>query len=880
MNEAESRGESLYLSIGVLAVTAGSLLLSIQYYSIGASAPLIPTTALGVLLLISAAILGYSGIRKIRGNVSLWVSFYWTVSALWSGYGVNLILRGTNVISVSDMRNALVPGLVAFFLGLLIIGVVGILQKETLLALMSVALSLSSIHEIVLFYDSRVGSSAVACNYLIVVLLGIYFSGGRTLHSITKGQVMLPGTDITNKSNEPGSDGSSKAAFIAAGLILNMAASSVFGCRLLGITSSLFVGQVAWLWTAAVYQAVICIFSYRHYHMLEATHFAFFSILRFAEGYSLLYQFLNTSQLHYPLPFLVVFSILFFVLTLFTSIQSPIEAIYLLFYVAYCIALASNPKGFFHGGPQGVNIAIYIVSAITVLITLYNAKSSTTIPTGEGIIRKLFLSNNMFKLRQDKDINEPYLGYSKYGDAEILAHACNILAAFAMTMPGSPGEPLVTVVLPWVVVAGGLYNLICGSVAFSRGKTLESSAFILYGVMWVIWGISRYSGVYDTSRGFNTAVGIICFLLFNSFLVLSTLFLSKAWFVYTLTFQLILISFLLDALNVLPQGYDIAVTIIFGLAGFYLFLSTLHNTTFETPLIPVGSPIIKISGFTNDRSTCPHLISTRTSSVQKIAEIMKNGGICGVPTDTVYVLVAACNHPEAVERAYKTKRQAQDRPMSLWISSLQQLEPAKHLLSPLLWDFMEAAWPSSISLVIPRGPWLDVLGARDSAKYIGTPQSIAIRIPDCSVTTHLIDMVGPIAVTSANPSGEADTTHHNQVYAKLGDKVDGVLCDGASPENIASTVVDCTKIDAGNIAFFRVGIVPKSQVLQILDQVQMKHKKGLINGGFSGSTEEITQKMQGSNNQTDVRPPTNSEDNGSASYDNEGFTAEDDPQGN
>ncbi|XP_044124433.1 putative threonylcarbamoyl-AMP synthase [Bufo gargarizans] len=178
---------------------------------------------------------------------------------------------------------------------------------------------------------------------------------------------------------------------------------------------------------------------------------------------------------------------------------------------------------------------------------------------------------------------------------------------------------------------------------------------------------------------------------------------------------------------------------------------------------------------------------------------------------------------------------------------------------------MEAAWPSSISLVIPRGPWLDVLGAHDSAKYIGTPQSIAIRIPDCAVTTHLIDMVGPIAVTSANPSGEADTTHHNQVYAKLGDKVDGVLCDGASPENIASTVVDCTKIETGDIAFFRVGIVPKSHVFQIFDQVQQRHKKGLVNMGFSGSTDEITQ---------DINP--NSEDN--KSYVNNGFTIDDESQ--
>lgn len=51
----------------------------------------------------------------------------------------------------------------------------------------------------------------------------------------------------------------------------------------------------------------------------------------------------------------------------------------------------------------------------------------------------------------------------------------------------------------------------------------------------------------------------------------------------------------------------------------------------------------------------------------------------------------------------RIKVHAQDRPMSLWISSMKQLEPARHLINPILWDFMEAAWPSSISMVIPRG---------------------------------------------------------------------------------------------------------------------------------------------------------------------------------
>lgn len=170
--------------------------------------------------------------------------------------------------------------------------------------------------------------------------------------------------------------------------------------------------------------------------------------------------------------------------------------------------------------------------------------------------------------------------------------------------------------------------------------------------------------------------------------------------------------------------------------------------------------------------------------------------------------------------------------MSLWISSLAQLEPVKHLLNPLLWDFMQAVWPSSISLVIPRGEWLEPFGLKHADKYIGTPQSIAIRIPDCAVTTHLIDQVGPIAVTSANPTGEADTTHHNQVYAKLGEKVNGVLCDGPSPENIASTVVDCTKIETGTLGFFRVGIVPKSEILQIFEDVRKKALKGNSNDGF------------------------------------------------
>ncbi|XP_065499568.1 uncharacterized protein LOC135993555 [Caloenas nicobarica] len=572
--------------------------------------------------------------------------------------------------------------------------------------------------------------------------------------------------------------------------------------------------------------------------VLMATFFGFTSILKFAGGYCLLYPIWQSEEPSFHTPFLVVFSILFVVLALFLTLKSPVDGLYLLFYVAYCIALACSPKGFFEGGPQGVDVSIFVASALMTLIHLYNANASATIPTGKGAVRALLARSSFLKLREGADLHAPYLGYSKYADAEVLGYACSVLASFAITMTGDPQAPLATVVIPWVVVAGGILKFLGGSVAFARGKTLESSAFILYAVMWIIWGLTRYGGLYGTTRSFHAAVGIIAFMLFNVFIVFCTLFLNIAWFFYSLTFLLIAISFLLDAVHALPAGYDIAASLIFGLVSFYCFLSALFNSIFEGSYLPMGRPIVQLSGVGGGTTKCLHLPARKASSVKRIADILKNGGTCGIPTDTVYVLVAACNRPDAVEKAHHSKRQAQDRPMSLWISSLKQLEPAKHLFTPLLWDFMEAAWPSPISLVVPRGEWVDFLGMKDSAKYVGTPQSIAIRIPDCSVTTHLIDLVGPIVVTSANPTGEADTTHHNQVYAKLGNKVDAVLCDGPSPENIASTVVDCTKIDSGNIGFFRVGIIPKSQVLQILERVQKKHTLVPSRGTYSTKGQE------------------------------------------
>eukprot|EP00062_Callorhinchus_milii_P000854 gi/632936171/ref/XP_007892731.1/ PREDICTED: uncharacterized protein LOC103179323 [Callorhinchus milii] len=806
-------------------------------------------------------------VRKSRA--SLFANLCLTLSALWCGSGLVHLLVGQRVVAgEAAVRDALVPGLLASALGLLLLAAASLLAGRAVLSGLCLALALALAHRVASLYRPAFGGSAAAACYLIAACLGLYAALSRGLKPRPGG-----GGGVGGVKPESG-----ESPALASGHLLNVLSAAVFGCRVLGITSALSVGQVPWLWTAAALQLGLCVMAFRAADPLWAAVLGLTATLKAAEGYSLLLPAVwpeaaaaasasGTGLLTSPASALALLAALFLALALLTAaLRGPLQAAGPLSFVAYSLAVAAArpASGFLHGGPQGTSLAVLLVAACLALVHLWPGGFPARL-TGARASGRLVAALSGLKLRRPEDSRAPRLGYARYSEAESLAHACSALAAFALVSPGVVGVSAAgPLTLPWVVVPGGAVQLLCGSIAFSRGKTLESSAFVLYGAMWVVWGLTRFGGLYGTARGFRVSLGIVCFLLSNCFVVVGAVFLNKMWLAFSLAFQLVLISFLLDAVGANPYGYDVGVGVVFGLVSFYCFLATLFNQSFESPRMPVGSPLVKLSGYRQPGSECPHLQSRKASSVAQIAEIMKNGGACGIPTDTVYVLVAACNRPDAVEKAYNTKKQAKERPMSLWISNLSQLEPAKHLFSPLLWDFMHTVWPSSISLVIPRGQWLDCFGLKNAAKYIGTPQSIAIRIPDCAVTTHLIDQVGPIAVTSANPTGEADTTHHNQVYSKLGNKVDGVLCDGPSPENIASTVVDCTKMESGTLGFFRVGLVPKSEVLQLFEKVQKRHMNGLSNGSFSHQQPDLDTTPQ----QPHKRHSPN------ATYENQAFAVE------
>ena len=191
----------------------------------------------------------------------------------------------------------------------------------------------------------------------------------------------------------------------------------------------------------------------------------------------------------------------------------------------------------------------------------------------------------------------------------------------------------------------------------------------------------------------------------------------------------------------------------------------------------------------------------------------------------MYCLACAASSPEAIQRIYDIKNRPSEKPLSLWLGSIDDIRsvaPEGKGWTSKLFAFMDAMWPGSVSLVVSRGSWLQRMGVGKAADLIGTDDSIALRVPNSTLTVALLKETGPLAITSANPSGACDCTHHNKVDDVIASKIDYILADGPSPMTIASSVIDIRNIDKNELHFYRVGCVPESYVWKKLQELKEK----------------------------------------------------------
>jgi tRNA threonylcarbamoyl adenosine modification protein (Sua5/YciO/YrdC/YwlC family) len=165
-------------------------------------------------------------------------------------------------------------------------------------------------------------------------------------------------------------------------------------------------------------------------------------------------------------------------------------------------------------------------------------------------------------------------------------------------------------------------------------------------------------------------------------------------------------------------------------------------------------------------------------------DLLRRGRVVGMPTDTVYGLAADPTSREGVARLYEIKGRPADKPIALLVASVEQAETLVEV-SGWAADLGRRHWPGPLTLVLPM--------SRPLPRWVGDPEkrTVGVRVPDHPMARELLEAAGPLAVTSANPSGEPPALDHHTARRMFGNLVD-LYIEGTCPGGTASTVVDAT----------------------------------------------------------------------------------------
>lgn len=175
----------------------------------------------------------------------------------------------------------------------------------------------------------------------------------------------------------------------------------------------------------------------------------------------------------------------------------------------------------------------------------------------------------------------------------------------------------------------------------------------------------------------------------------------------------------------------------------------------------------------------------RTAGIDAAQEALDAGGLVVLPTDTVYGIAADAFSPEAVQSLLDAKGRGRDMPPPVLVGAPTTLEALAAEVPTWLRQLTQALWPGPLTIVCRQQASL-------SWDLGETHHTVAVRMPDDHVALSLLKQTGPLAVSSANTSGEPAATDVAAAQRMLGESVAVYLDGGDSPGGVASTILDVT----------------------------------------------------------------------------------------
>ncbi len=172
-------------------------------------------------------------------------------------------------------------------------------------------------------------------------------------------------------------------------------------------------------------------------------------------------------------------------------------------------------------------------------------------------------------------------------------------------------------------------------------------------------------------------------------------------------------------------------------------------------------------------------------SIDAAVDAVSRGAVVVLPTDTVYGVGADAFNPAAVAAVLAAKGRGRQMPPPVLIPDVRTVDGLARDVPAPARALMEACWPGALTVIVNAQPSL----AWDLGETGGT---VALRVPSHDAALALLRRTGPLAVTSANRTGEPAATTASAAQSQLGDAVAVYLDAGDSPLGVASTIVDAT----------------------------------------------------------------------------------------
>ncbi len=189
-----------------------------------------------------------------------------------------------------------------------------------------------------------------------------------------------------------------------------------------------------------------------------------------------------------------------------------------------------------------------------------------------------------------------------------------------------------------------------------------------------------------------------------------------------------------------------------------------------------------------------------------------------MPTDTVYGIGCDAFSAKGVEALLAAKGRGPQSPPPVLIANTNTLQALADNIPEVAMRLAETFWPGALTMILKAQPSLDWnLGE--------TKGTVALRMPDHKIALALLEEVGPMAVSSANLTGEPAAITCSQAADYLGDSVQVYLDGGTSPKGQASTIIDLTSLQdswidgklvtTGKIRIVRAGALSADKIRTI-----------------------------------------------------------------